>query len=177
MSNHFHMILRSPSLHLSLFMRDLQSLIARRVNTHIGRHGVFFPKRFDHAVIGDKGSLLTSMRYLLVNPVKAGLVSHPSEWPGLISHQNSPSHIPHHLTLLPQHSSWTQQFNTLSPIIDNKCAEYHKTISSFLGADTVCSTPWTQQPNNTTPKKKRRTLDDRVHCKGPARIAGRMRIL
>ena len=77
MSNHYHMLVHAPDLNLSPFMRDLQSPFTKRVNRLRDRRGSLFPERFSCEEITDGLSLFIVLRYILLNPVRAGLVSHP----------------------------------------------------------------------------------------------------
>lgn len=85
MSNHFHLIVRAPKLNLSAFMRDFQSKIARKIIDRTGCSAPVFPKRFVDNELVDEESLRDKLQYVVMNPVKHGMVEHPSEWPGLTS--------------------------------------------------------------------------------------------
>lgn len=85
MSNHFHLIVRAPKLNLSNFMRDFQRYISKKIIKITGCHAPVFPERFDDEDILDEESLRDKLQYVVMNPVKHGLVDHPSEWPGVTS--------------------------------------------------------------------------------------------
>ncbi len=85
MSNHFHMVVRAPRLNLHAFLMMFQSSLAREVNRLLGRTGTVFPKPFTSPVILDDVALEEKLLYILMNPVHAGLVEHPADWPGVIS--------------------------------------------------------------------------------------------
>ncbi len=81
MGNHFHILVQTPSPNLCRCMRQLNGLYSQRFNRRHGRVGHLLQGRY-HAVIIDRDShLLEVIRYTLLNPVRAGMVSHPSLWP------------------------------------------------------------------------------------------------
>lgn len=86
MANHFHLVLRAPRGHLSEFMACFQSMLAKDLNRHYGRHGPMFQRRFVATPILDEGALVERMVYTLNNPVKAGLVGRARHYEGLHSY-------------------------------------------------------------------------------------------
>jgi REP element-mobilizing transposase RayT len=85
MSNHFHLLARSKSLQMHLFMRDFQGQLARKLNRHWGRSGTFFERRYTATAVLDDDALTDKLRYTLCNPCESNLVRHPKLWPGLSS--------------------------------------------------------------------------------------------
>lgn len=86
MSNHFHLLCGAPGLNLSAFLQELNSSIARRVNRHRGRQGVFFGERYTKVDILSAEKAFETLIYLLMNPCAAGLVTRPKEYPGVSSY-------------------------------------------------------------------------------------------
>jgi REP element-mobilizing transposase RayT len=85
MSNHFHLLARSQSLQMHLFMRDLQSQLASKLNRHWGRTGTFFERRYTATAVLDDDALTDKLRYTVCNPCESNLVRHPKLWEGLSS--------------------------------------------------------------------------------------------
>jgi REP element-mobilizing transposase RayT len=86
LGNHFHLLLRDTKGQLSKFMWYFQTNLAKAINRALGRKtGRVFARRFDAEMVSDEESFLGSYAYVLGNAVKAGLVEHASEWPGLSS--------------------------------------------------------------------------------------------
>jgi REP element-mobilizing transposase RayT len=82
MPNHFHLLLR-PGLDDSLvrFMTGVCGSYAQALNAQQGRTGALFQGRF-RAVRVDQDAYLSHVaRYIHLNPVAAGLVPRPQEWP------------------------------------------------------------------------------------------------
>ncbi len=82
MSNHVH-ILATPDTDQSI-SKTLQSLGRRYVQyfnqTH-GRTGTLWEGRYRATLIDSERYLLTCMRYIELNPVRAGMVKHPLDYP------------------------------------------------------------------------------------------------
>lgn len=81
MPNHYHLVVRTPNADLSGGMRHINSLYAQTFNRRHGRCGHLFQGRFGGRLIQSQLHLLESIRYVALNPVRAGLVRHPEEWP------------------------------------------------------------------------------------------------
>lgn len=81
MTNHYHLVIETPDANLSSGMRQLNGVYTQRFNRRHKRVGHVFQGRF-HAVLVQKGShLLEITRYVVLNPVRAGMVSAASLWP------------------------------------------------------------------------------------------------
>jgi putative transposase len=82
MTNHVHM-LATPHEHgaMSRMMHLVGTRFARWVNLRHGRTGYVFENRFRSSVVEDSTYLLTCMRYIELNPVRAGMVNHPGSHP------------------------------------------------------------------------------------------------
>ncbi|HXG59586.1 MAG TPA: transposase [Thermoanaerobaculia bacterium] len=80
MTNHYHLFLQTPEPNLSRGMRDLNGEYARRFNLRHRRCGHVFQHRFHAVLIERESHFLEVSRYVVLNPVRAGIVNHPSEW-------------------------------------------------------------------------------------------------
>lgn len=78
MDNHVHLLLKSESL--SSEMHHLASLYAMRFNHKYERCGYLFQNRFKSESVENEAYLLNCFRYILRNPVKAGLCPKPSAY-------------------------------------------------------------------------------------------------
>jgi REP element-mobilizing transposase RayT len=79
--NHFHLLVRSPKGRLSAAMQRSQDLYARWFNRTRMRDGPLFRGRFVNRLIGDEAYWGAVLRYIDLNPVEAGLASHPCQYP------------------------------------------------------------------------------------------------
>jgi putative transposase len=84
MTNHIHWLFRAPEQpldSLSRALRDLNGTYSRRFNRRHGREAHAFRNRFGAVLQASEGQLLWTARYIVRNPVEAGLCAHPAEWP------------------------------------------------------------------------------------------------
>ena len=75
MENHVHLLVRDPDFCQSLFMKKLGICYALYFNEKYERTGHLFQDRFLSELIENEQYLLNVFRYILNNPVKAGLCS------------------------------------------------------------------------------------------------------
>jgi len=81
MSNHYHMLIETPEANLSKGMRQLNGVYTQHVNRRYGRVGHLFQGRFKGILVQKEAYLLELVRYIVLNPVRAGMVKEPEEWP------------------------------------------------------------------------------------------------
>ena len=80
MANHYHLLVETPDANLSRAMHQLNGLFARYFNRRHERPGHVLQGRF-HAQVIDRESYLREVcRYIVLNPVRAGLAAHPRDW-------------------------------------------------------------------------------------------------
>jgi putative transposase len=73
MTNHFHLVLRIPEGGLSSGMQELISGYSRETNRRYGRRDHLFKQRFFSVQLKRDSHLLEACRYVVLNPVRAGL--------------------------------------------------------------------------------------------------------
>jgi putative transposase len=81
MTNHVHLL--ATPMHERSFPRTLQSVGRRYVqffNATYRRTGTLWEGRYRASVVDSEPYLLTCMRYIEMNPVRAGMVAHPSDY-------------------------------------------------------------------------------------------------
>lgn len=81
MPNHYHLVLRTRQPNLSLAMRHLNGRYAQWWNKRHAHVGHVVQGRFKAQVVEASVYLVRLCRYILLNPVRAGLCAHPEEWP------------------------------------------------------------------------------------------------
>ncbi|HEU4888556.1 MAG TPA: transposase, partial [Thermoanaerobaculia bacterium] len=80
MSNHFHLVIQTPQPNLSKGMHWLNGTYAGWFNRQYGRSGHLFQGRFK-ALLVEKESYFTEViRYVALNPVRAGIVERPESY-------------------------------------------------------------------------------------------------
>jgi len=81
MPNHFHMVLMPHRAEdLSRWLQWLMTSHVRRYHRHYGSSGHIWQGRFKSFIVQEDVHLLTVLRYVEANPVRAGLVSGAKDW-------------------------------------------------------------------------------------------------
>jgi len=81
MPNHFHMVVRPiKGQHLSKWMQWLMTSHVRRYHKYYGSSGHIWQGRFKSFIIQQDNHLLTVLRYVEGNPLRAGLVTSVLDW-------------------------------------------------------------------------------------------------
>lgn len=75
LSNHFHLLLMPTTTTLSSFMRRLLTGYAVLFNRHNKRSGHLFQNRYKSIVCEEESYLLELVRYIHLNPLRAGMVN------------------------------------------------------------------------------------------------------
>ncbi len=75
MSNHYHLLLETRATPLSRVMLRLGTCHAMDFNRRHRRAGHLFQNRFKSKVVEDEGGLVTVVRYIHLNPVRARIVA------------------------------------------------------------------------------------------------------
>jgi putative transposase len=81
MGNHVHLLIETIWPTLSVGVQRLNGIHAQRFNRRHGRYGHLFQGRFGSEPVARDAQLLSTARYVVLNPVKAGLCRHPADWP------------------------------------------------------------------------------------------------
>jgi REP element-mobilizing transposase RayT len=81
MGNHFHLAIKVGLVPLSAIMQRLMGGHAQRINTRYGRTGHLFQARYRAKLCLDDSYLRQVIQYIHMNPVRAGLVLSPGNWP------------------------------------------------------------------------------------------------
>jgi REP-associated tyrosine transposase len=80
MTNHFHLLVETPDANLSPGMQRLNSAYAARFNRRHGFEGHVVERRFHCEPVVSVWHLLEAARYIVLNPVRAGLCLAPGSW-------------------------------------------------------------------------------------------------
>lgn len=75
MTNHYHLLLETPRANLSAGMRQLNGVWSQAFNRRHGRVGHVFQGRFKAIVVERETHLMELARYVVLNPVRAGMVA------------------------------------------------------------------------------------------------------
>jgi len=80
MSNHYHLVIETPDGNLSKGMRQLNGVFTQASNRRHRRSGHLFQGRYKAILVDADAYRLELSRYVVLNPVRAGMVEHPGAW-------------------------------------------------------------------------------------------------
>jgi putative transposase len=81
MTNHVHMLIQVSDAPLGKLMLRIAGRFARTVQRHLHTTGHLFEKRYHPILVDADRYLLELLRYIHLNPVRAHMVEHPSDYP------------------------------------------------------------------------------------------------
>ena len=81
MSNHYHLLIETPEANLAQGMRQLNGVYTQRFNRAHGRMGHVFQGRYKAILVERDSYLLELARYVVLNPLRAGMVKRLETWP------------------------------------------------------------------------------------------------
>lgn len=128
MPNHVHLIIQGGTTPLGKFMQGVQQCYAQTYNKRYNRVGHVFQGRYKALLIEDEVYFIGLIRYIHLNPVRAGLCSTPEEYPWSSHHHYHSGHGPGRVA-----------------------TETATSILSSYGANSICDyelLPETPQPEN-----------------------------
>lgn len=90
MTNHVHLLMTpSDEIGISRVMQLLGNRYVQYVNKKYKRSGTLWEGRHKASIIDAEKYLLTCYRYIELNPVRAGMVSHPVDYPWSSYHHHA----------------------------------------------------------------------------------------
>jgi len=80
MDNHYHIVIETIEGNLSQGMRQLNGVFTQKTNRRHGRVGHVFQGRFKAILVQKDAYLLELSRYVVLNPIRAGMVTDLLDW-------------------------------------------------------------------------------------------------
>jgi putative transposase len=80
MNNHYHLLIETAERNLFQGIRHLNGVFTQHFDRRHGRVGHPLQGRFQAILVEKESYLLEHCRYVVLNPVRAQLVSRPEEW-------------------------------------------------------------------------------------------------
>lgn len=81
MSNHYHLLIKTPCPNLWRAMRHINGVYTQRYNRLHSKDGVLFRGRYKAIVVDSDAYLLHLSKYIHLNPLEARIVAHiPIFW-------------------------------------------------------------------------------------------------
>lgn len=81
MNNHYHLLVETPDANLGRGMRQLNGVYTQDFNRRHRRVGHVFQGRYKGILVQRGEYLLELTRYVVLNPVRAGMVATAQDWP------------------------------------------------------------------------------------------------
>ena len=81
MTNHYHIVVETIEGNLALGMRQLNGVYTQWINRSHHRVGHVFQGRYKGILVEKDNYLLELARYVVLNPVRAGMVRKAEAWP------------------------------------------------------------------------------------------------
>jgi len=81
MSNHYHLLIETPSGNLSQVMQHINGAYTNYFNVKRKRSGHLFQGRYKAILIEADAYALELSRYIHLNPIRVGVISEPSKYP------------------------------------------------------------------------------------------------
>lgn len=81
MGNHYHLLIETTRPTLGRGMKTVNGRYAQDFNRRYGRSGHLFGARYHAVAMTSDAQLVMCLRYIALNPVRAGLVADPGSWP------------------------------------------------------------------------------------------------
>lgn len=82
MSNHVHELYRVPeSVTIAKILCEVKGGFSQVFNAHFGRSGHFWRSKSYYRIVEDENYAIAILHYNHHNPVRAGMVINPEEWP------------------------------------------------------------------------------------------------
>ncbi len=80
MDNHYHLLIETPDGNLSKGMRHLNGVYTQKYNWLHQKTGHVFQGRYKAILVEKDSYLLELCRYVVLNPVRAGMTEKPEQW-------------------------------------------------------------------------------------------------
>jgi REP element-mobilizing transposase RayT len=81
MTNHMHLALQVADAPLGPIVRRIAGVYARRIQRRLPTTGHLFERRYRSVLVDADAHLLRLVRYIHLNPLRAGLVADPADYP------------------------------------------------------------------------------------------------
>jgi REP element-mobilizing transposase RayT len=80
MDNHYHLLIETPKPNLSDGMKKINGEYSQYFNFRHARIGHLFQGRYKAVLVNKESHLLELCRYIVLNPVRAGLIKRPDDY-------------------------------------------------------------------------------------------------
>lgn len=139
MTNHVHLLVTQQSASgVSFLMQRTGQRYVRTINRQYRRTGTLWEGRYKAGLIDTEGYLLTCMRYIELNPVRAGMVANPGQFAWSSYPCNGDGKAD---GLVTPHPLYLQLGRDKAA----RCRAYRKLFDTHLDPETLCAIRHTTQ--------------------------------
>jgi putative transposase len=131
MDNHYHLVIETPDGNLSRGMRQLGGVYTQAFNRRHERVGHLFQGRFKAILVQKQSHLLETVRYVVLNPVRAEIVSSIDDWPWSSFHATMGATGPHPCLTV----DWVQR--QFSEDLTKARLGYRRFVADGIGQDSL----------------------------------------
>ena len=140
MANHYHLLVETPDGNLSKGIRQLNGVYTQRFNRIYERVGHVLQGRYRAILVEKDAYLLELVRYLALNPVRAGMVRVAGDWPGSSYGATGSYGATAGEVESPDWLRTTWLLSTLAPTQQEAVDRYRRFVSAGMSQPS----PWTQ---------------------------------
>ena len=131
MTNHVHLLITPFTKDgISKVMQSLGRYYVQYFNYQYARTGTLWEGRYKATLLDSERYLLTCYRYIELNPVRAGMVSHPSDYPWSSYHANA---LEKDDKLVTEHSVYTRVGHDRA----ERCQAYRQLFKAHISDQVV----------------------------------------
>lgn len=134
MDNHYHFLVETPEANLSRGMQRLNGRYTQSFNRRHERVGHVFQGRYKAILVEKDAHLLELCRYIVLNPVRAGMVKEVGEW----------CWSSHHEVLGERPASGWLADDALLGLFSTRREEARARYARFVADGVAGSSPWNQ---------------------------------
>jgi putative transposase len=80
LGTHYHLLVTTPEPNIALGMQRLNGMHAQSYNNRHEQFGSLIRDRYHTNLVETDAHLLATLRYIALNPVRAGLCARPADW-------------------------------------------------------------------------------------------------
>jgi putative transposase len=129
MSNHVHLLMTpGDAFGVSRVMQSLGRRYVQYFNAAHRRSGTLWESRHKASIIEAEGYLLNCMRYIEMNPVRAGMVDHPADYPWSSYRANG---LAETVSMITKHECYSR----LGEPAQVRCRQYRSLFVDQLGEE------------------------------------------
>ncbi len=134
MSNHVHLLLKEGEEEISVTMKRIGVSFVQGYNFKYMTTGHLFQDRFKSENVEERSYLLTVIRYIHQNPVKAGMVNRVNEWRWSSCHEYYGGTTHHPMKLLDSQSVF-ELFSSDKQVAVERFKEFNERKNTDVGLD------------------------------------------